>query len=306
MVTFKHVPVSGDPSDKVQYFAPVNLKIMCCRYWWLEKWTSHEMSFPYWRLYWNKNEGAYVKTHKKVYLSNKKLVLIPPETSFSTGIDYIPGKSSTNPNDLVGNRISDKKEEQMMIKESKIAHLFIHFNLAFNLERSGNKVYSFDINDEQKEIIDRLICKLLDDSSEFNVVDTLRLHKLIFSVISMVPAKYLNLRKVDDRISFLTDYIEEHLGDRLANKELAQKIYMSTNSFTRFFKEQMMVSPQEFVRKTRIDKASNLLEDSSLSIDDIAERCGFTDRFHFSKVFKKLKGIPPVEYRKKYVLGYGG
>jgi len=304
MITFKHVPLSGDPSDRVQHFVPVSPNIMCCRYWWLEKWTSHEMAFPYWRLYWNKNNGAYVKTHQKIFLSPEKIILIPPDTSFSTGIDYLPVTEPSNPNDLVGNRIIDLEDEKQKTEKGRIAHLFIHFTLGFKLDKVRKQVYAFKINNGQRALIDSIIKKLLNESSNFDAVDTLIINRLILSAVSLIPSKYFETPKVDPRINYLLEFIDENAGGKLTNKILAEKIYMTTNSFTRLFKEQMKVSPQEYVRKVRIDKACNLIENRTVTIDNIAYECGFTDRFHFSKVFKKQKGIPPVEYRKRYVLDY--
>ncbi len=303
MVTFKHVPVSGDPSDRVQHFVSINPGIICCRYWWLEKWTSHEMSFPYWRLYWNKNEGAYVKTHEKVYLSPDKIVLIPPNTSFSTGIDYqdvIPD----NPNDLVGSRVTDQEDENRRLKEGKILHLFIHFNLGLHLDKINKEIYVFTVQQEEQNLIDSIIDKLLTDNQDFDTLTTLKIHKLILSAIAQIPAEHLHIPKTDPRINRVLDFIDYNLNSRLTNDQLAKQIFMSKNAFTRFFREQTQCSPQEYIRKIRIDTACNLLDRGDLTIDEIAERCGFTDRFHLSKVFKKAKGLPPAEYRKRFVLGF--
>ncbi|NJM15906.1 MAG: helix-turn-helix domain-containing protein [Bacteroidales bacterium] len=83
---------------------------------------------------------------------------------------------------------------------------------------------------------------------------------------------------------------------------MATRINMAANSFTRYFKRQLNISPQAYIRKLRLDKACELLDHTLMSIEEISEAAGFSDRFHFSKAFKKLKGITPVEYRKRHVL----
>ena len=302
MVTFKHVPASGDPSDRIQHFVTINPGIICCRYWWLEKWTSHEMSFPYWRLYWNKNEGAYVKTDRKVFLSPDKIILIPPGTSFSTGINFEAGKTPDNPNDLVGSRIINREAESLRLKEGRILHLFIHFNLGLHLDKINKGIYVFEVRHEEKQLLENIIETLLQGTQDFDTLTTLIIHKLILSSIAQIPAEHLHIPKTDPRINRVLEYIDYNIQDRLTNEQLAGQIFMSKNAFTRFFREQTQCSPQEYIRKIRIDKACNFLDRGNLTIDEIAEKCGFTDRFHLSKVFKKAKGLPPAEYRKRYVL----
>ena len=55
-------------------------------------------------------------------------------------------------------------------------------------------------------------------------------------------------------------------------------------------------SPIDYLTNYRIGEACNLLRSSSLSIAEIAVSVGFFDQFYFSRVFKKLKGVPPSRY----------
>ena len=302
LVTFKHIPKSGDPSDRIQSFETLNQQVICCRYWWLEKWKSNKMSFPYWRLYWNKNNGAYVYMHKRVKLSPEKLILIPPNTLFSTDIDYHSTETGYNRYDLVGNRVKDKDEENLCLQQGKILHLFIHFNLGNQLDNACQKIYSFNLLPEQKILIEKIIHKLLIGKIAFNVNSSLDVYQLILSAVNQISAQNLIPQRLEPRIIQILDYINLHFGQRLPNAYLAKEIYMSTNSFTHFFRNHLKYSPQEYIRKLRIDKACKLLDHSTLTIDEISEFCGFSDRFHFSKVFKKVKGVSPAEYKKRFIL----
>lgn len=302
MTTFKQVPKSGDPSSRLQLFEPLTASVICCRYWWLEKWKSNKMSFPYWRLYWNKNKGAYVHMHKRVDLSPEKLILIPPNTLFSTDIDYNSSKIGYNKYDLVGSWVKNKDEENLCIQQGKILHLFVHFNLGNQLDNGRQQIYDFNLLPEQKRLINKIINKLLVGTIEFDVHSSLDVYQLILSAVNQIPTQNLIPQKLEPRIIKVLDYINLHLNQRLANVSLATEIHMSTNSFTRFFKDHLKCSPQEYIRKVKVDKACNLLDHSTLTIDEISEFCGFSDRFHFSKVFKKVKGISPAEYKKRFIL----
>ncbi|MDD5728097.1 MAG: AraC family transcriptional regulator [Victivallales bacterium] len=74
---------------------------------------------------------------------------------------------------------------------------------------------------------------------------------------------------------------------------------LSVNSFARLFKEQTGISPQSFILRRRIEKACILLHHTSASIDIIAESCGFTNRYYFSRMFRKEINISPAAYRKR-------
>ena len=56
----------GDPSKNQQTFTDVELKILCCRYWLLDVWNCNDLSFPFWRIYWNKNDGGILKFNQTI------------------------------------------------------------------------------------------------------------------------------------------------------------------------------------------------------------------------------------------------
>ncbi|MDF1551361.1 MAG: AraC family transcriptional regulator [Bacteroidales bacterium] len=302
MKSFRKVPKSGDPSSRLQWFEPLNTNIKCCRYWWLEKWKCDKMSFPYWRLYWNRNEGAYVQKNEKIYLSPEKIVLIPPHTIFATDIDRSIAGHSQDQYDLVGSWVKDKEDENLCLKKGRILHLFIHFNLGNQLDNTCRDIYSFNLLPEQGKIIKKTIDKLLMDNIDFTLDTSLDIYQLILSAINQIPPEKLVPKRMEPRIKIVIDYIHNHSAAKLSNVCLAEKLNMTTNSFTRFFRINLKCSPQEYIRKVRVSKACNLLDHSIHTIDEIAELCGFSDRFHFSKVFKNIKEISPAEYKKRYIL----
>lgn len=72
----------GDPSNIQQTFVKYDIKISCCQYWWLKSWEHKELSFPYWRIYYNNNEGAYITSNNKtIPLLPDHIYIIPPNTS---------------------------------------------------------------------------------------------------------------------------------------------------------------------------------------------------------------------------------
>lgn len=80
--------------------------------------------------------------------------------------------------------------------------------------------------------------------------------------------------------------------------QLAQTAGLSMPHFTRLFRQWTGYSPVDYVRRQRIDHARRLLADVDLSIKEVAARCGFDDPYHFSRVFRKVDGLSPTEFRE--------
>ena len=96
--------------------------------------------------------------------------------------------------------------------------------------------------------------------------------------------------------------IERDLDKNHSNEFLARQINMATNSFIRLFHSEIHVGPQHYIKQQKIDRACLLLIHSDLKIENIATSLGFSDRYHFSKVFKKIAQKSPANYRKGNII----
>lgn len=81
--------------------------------------------------------------------------------------------------------------------------------------------------------------------------------------------------------------------------ECASLCAMSQSRFSHLFREVMGVSPHQYLLKMRLEQAQNYLQDSDLSIAQIAQLTGFEDALYFSRLFKKYCGTAPSFYRGK-------
>lgn len=94
-------------------------------------------------------------------------------------------------------------------------------------------------------------------------------------------------------------YMREHYNEKITLSDLAEKIYVSQWHLSKLLNRHMGKNFSEILNSIRIEKAKELMKDPSLRIGDIAEQVGFLDMAHFSRVFKKLTGIPANEYRNQ-------
>jgi len=95
------------------------------------------------------------------------------------------------------------------------------------------------------------------------------------------------------------DYIHRHLSSRLTVQEIAESIGYSESYFSHKFLEATGSTPYRFVLQCRIERAQQLLQTTSFSIQEIATQTGFNSVANFSHAFKKGVGCTPHEYRER-------
>jgi AraC-like DNA-binding protein len=286
-----------DPWVTKQEITDVKVIVHCCRYWMLSEWECENMSFPFWRLYHSRLGGAYVCFEgKKVQLSSDKIVIIPPYTPFST---HLRTDQNRKEESIKGYRIKEEIEIDAYAKKRMTDQMFVHFNLGFPHDRIQQGIYEFNTDAFTETFIRSIEVSLLQEPTRLDFQTNAKIISLLLFFLQGIPKKLSTYFVVDERIKKVIDYIEKKISIPLTNKELAMVSNLATNSFARLFRENMNCSVQHYILQRRIDQAIVLMHHSNSQIGDIALECGFYDRHHFSRVFKKIKGIPPVSYRKK-------
>ena len=95
-------------------------------------------------------------------------------------------------------------------------------------------------------------------------------------------------------------YLESNYQDpNLTNAELAKQCRISEVYFRRIFTSCYNMTPRQFLIDIRINKAKQLLSEGALKINAVAIKCGFSNQYHFCRVFKEKTGLTPTEYMNK-------
>lgn len=94
------------------------------------------------------------------------------------------------------------------------------------------------------------------------------------------------------------EYIKTHYDQPLDRITLARQVGLSKGYYSVIFKKLAGCTPTQFITKIRMDQAKHLLQDSPLTIAEIAREVGFQDPLYFTRVFSGHLGISPSEYRK--------
>ena len=103
-----------------------------------------------------------------------------------------------------------------------------------------------------------------------------------------------NERMIDSVIA----EIREHYTEDIQLTTLAAKYAVSSGRLSTMIKDELQMNFSDYIAQLRIQRAKELLEDETMSIQEIAEIVGYNDYFYFTKVFKKVQGISPSKYRK--------
>lgn len=99
-------------------------------------------------------------------------------------------------------------------------------------------------------------------------------------------------------IANVKKYIDEHITEKLSLIDVATLFGITPNYLSLLFKKHTDIGFSEYINKQKIAYAKNLLDSGQLKIYEIADQLGFESAFYFSKVFKKVEGCSPRDYKQ--------
>ena len=97
----------------------------------------------------------------------------------------------------------------------------------------------------------------------------------------------------------IMEYIHHHFAEEITSRTVAEALFLNQSYFCRLFKQTFGCCFAEYITVYRLEKARMYLENTRMSISDIALRSGFNSCSYFNKVFKEKYAISPLQYRKK-------
>jgi transcriptional regulator GlxA family with amidase domain len=103
-----------------------------------------------------------------------------------------------------------------------------------------------------------------------------------------------------ERFGALTRWMGQHLAHDLGVEALAERAAMSPRNFARQFARALRMPPARYVQSLRIDAARRLLTDSRLSIERVAERCGFASPEAMRSAFQRALKVSPSDFRARF------
>lgn len=101
-------------------------------------------------------------------------------------------------------------------------------------------------------------------------------------------------------IGNVLDYIKKNYAKQITMKDVANKFFLNPSYFCTLFKDETGYNFTHYLTRTRIEKAKELLAQSSKKLYDIAAEVGYTNVQYFSTIFKEVEGITPSQFRAEY------
>lgn len=288
--------IKMDPSDAHQNFKDLSVKLFCCRYWILDEWECNDLKVPFWRMYHNSISGSTIKYKERtIHLDQEIILIIPPNTSFSSQLKQ---KYHSGDESIKGRSFGTSDNLETLKSTGKVDHLFIHFSLGYPLDFVNNDIYEIKFDQSNHKLL-----KEIKEACTTNTItgfrECLLTKQLLLDCLLTLPNNIWESGNIDFRILKSIKFVESNFKTKITNEQLADEASMATNSFARLFKMSIGITTQQYILKLKVQAACNFMHHTNKSLDQIAFECGFSDRHHFSKIFKKVLKVNPSDYKRR-------
>ena len=181
-----------------------------------------------------------------------------------------------------------------------ISYISLHFT--FNFPSAFSRQHNFKLQkiklnnfDHTKDIFQYILNNY--NGQNLNQLDVL---SKFYEVLSYIypQLKTVKTKSINENLTVAIEYIENNYTDNITVDDLARLSNMSTSRFFPCFKQSTGETPVDYINRFRISKSIIFMYDKNLSIEEISEKVGFKSSIYFRRVFKKITGKTPREYKK--------
>jgi AraC-like DNA-binding protein len=200
----------------------------------------------------------------------------------------------------------------LVIEDAYLLKQLEYINELYPRDTELNKTWSIDPqglflqNDEKIATLSTSLVKLFsgNDPMKDLLVD-LKLKELVLSIMRL--QNYSGIDRpvsegrgyTNERFKAVVEHIRKNIRTNINAIELSKMAYMSKSVFYRTFTNEFGVPPARLVLKEKIKHAKALIANDYYSMSEICYEAGFSDPNYFSRVFKKLEGMTPSEYKQR-------
>jgi AraC-like DNA-binding protein len=234
----------------------------------LDWWMFPNQVSPFWRLYYNSVSGHHVVyARREIPLTPDRLVLIPDGHAFDS-------RGTTQVN-----------------------HFWMTFSLAYAVAKPGPIVLSADT---------ATIAEIQEIAACFDGIGTGDRLAVYHGSLSLLHRLVLQIRgdlrpgPRSESLARAVEYLHRHFAREVQIAEVARAAGLSPRALSEHFQKEYHCSPMNYLTKLRVGEAAAMLTRSGQDIDSIARATGFADRFYLSRVFKRMTGHSPAQYRRTH------
>ena len=195
----------------------------------------------------------------------------------------------------------DCKKSHAYWAEMPVTFQWFHFDgcatqAYFNLLTEDGQSICFSDNAELSFQFGNLLNELKTDNG-----DDHKLSFLIHNILGLLAMP--DKRKEPSTVTDALRYMTSHYQKNISVEDIARQLSLNPQYFSRLFKKYTGTSPHQHLVTLRLRRAKSLLLETSLSISQIADECGFMSSTHFIRAFKQENDITPQKFRKLYEPG---
>lgn len=110
----------------------------------------------------------------------------------------------------------------------------------------------------------------------------------------------MKIRESDEIVYTISEYIKQNFESEISLGELSRIFSVSEGYLSRKFRQVTGIGVNQYITFVRISTGERLLKEGNLSVTEVANCCGYNDSNYFAAVFKKIKGITPLRYKKQF------
>lgn len=233
----------------------------------------------------------------------------------------------------IGNEIYDVQKNDIFIisnveahgiemnQDENLTNMVIHFEprlvwsgdndfdlryLKIFFDRGEKFSHKLDVNNEATKKIQELFFEMeeefLQKKPEYNLMVKVKLLNLL--VLLLRHYNYVTEENSQEERSYeikiinkITDYVDNNYDKHIMLQELADIAHMNPTYFSTFFKKYNGLTLTEYIVRKRITRATEYLKSTDKTILEISGLCGFNNSANFNKMFKKVTGVTPTQYR---------
>jgi len=195
------------------------------------------------------------------------------------------------------------EKQQHIYEENKTGEFYyIHFNAPDTFDLFGfesSRVYTAKPNVKVRDLFEEMISELQTKQPAYETICVSKLFNITALLHREIEKKSSPEGRYFDRISFIIQNMNKEYQNNRTLDEYAKMCNMSKFHFLRVFKSVTGSSPLEYRNKIRLDHAKELLEATSLPINEIGNNVGYSSGPYFCDAFKRKYGLSPTQYRKE-------
>ena len=161
-----------------------------------------------------------------------------------------------------------------------------------------NRAFRCDVPEQLERCVQEMVrCEMLGRGHEFLLLG--ELYRFLGWIARSFEGQGRRSREAGtEYVERAADYIRSHFQEDLTVSKLALYVRLNRSYLTTVFQNTLHVSPQQFLMRFRMERASQLLLEGTLSVGEVARSCGYPDPLTFSKAFKRTLGVTPSQYQR--------